>query len=110
MDVMSASTWAEFHRRRRAFVLSVLVLPGAVLAGAMFERVGLGFAAFLVVGALGLALYYRNGTRLALWPCPRCVQPFSVPTSLGRHWPLVDTCRHCGLARDAPVDIVAPAT
>jgi predicted RNA-binding Zn-ribbon protein involved in translation (DUF1610 family) len=90
--------WDELYRRRRAFISSFLVLiPGSVLAGIVTEALLPGALGFFLVAAAGLAFYLWSGRRLARWPCPRCGRYFSVLDMQNRYWPLVSSCRHCGL-------------
>lgn len=98
-DEACDAVWAELRARRTAYLVSMLGLPGAVLAAMLLER-WLPLS-FMVPMAAALASYVATGKRLSRWPCPRCGESFSARQGAGRTIPLPGACVHCGLPYEA---------
>jgi hypothetical protein len=101
------AAWDELRRRRRAFWLTILLLPLWLVPGGMIQHVlaGFGFGAaslvtFLVVVVPPLACVGIGYLRLIFWPCPHCGSCFHVTWWYGNMF--ARRCVHCGLPKWTP--------
>jgi hypothetical protein len=96
--------WGEYRRRRRMFLLAVLLLPLWLVPGATIHHVlaGYGYSAaslvtFLAVVVPPMACVMVACLRVMAWPCPGCGRFFHVRWYYGNVF--ARRCVHCGLPK-----------
>lgn len=108
------SAWDEYRRRRRAFLLTLLVLPLWLVPGGTIEHVlaSYGYKAnslvtFAVAVLPPMACVVVAYLRLMFWPCPHCGRSFHVSWWDGNVF--ARRCVHCGLPKWASKQKTAEA-
>ena len=107
--------WKDFGRLRRNMMLLALgtfwMPAAAMLSKLAFPSIhvwtAMNLGILMLLWVTWIRVVVNLESRIALWPCPRCAEPFcGGRTALRelRSWSLSPAqCTHCGLQKNAEV-------